>query len=211
MYASARFVCFGARQDTERNLARPQGFDALDGGDETASGWHDRGNRNAILLFNIGIAQSEFEGGELIAMDTDSALVAFVDPVTRSSGFALMELAVAAIVDAEVVDGLDSSSLTELTGFMWMAVVTVCVAPLVAVALIGEVAKVRAFAWYSGATGMAAASAPWLIRVALRLPRAIDYSSVELRFALIFFFTGLISGSVYWFLAGRSADGRRAI
>jgi hypothetical protein len=92
-----------------------------------------------------------------------------------------------------------------------MAVVTVCVAPLVAVALIGEVAKVRAFAWYSGATGMAAASAPWLIRVALRLPRAIDYSSVELRFALIFFFTGLISGSVYWFLAGRSADGRRAI
>src|SRR3977135_1361472 len=83
-------------------------------------------------------------------------LVAFVDPVTRSSGFALMALAVAAIVDAEVVDGLDSSSLTELTGFMWMAVVTVCVAPLVAVALIGEVAKVRAFAWYSGATGMAA-------------------------------------------------------
>ena len=33
-------------------------------------------------------------------------LGAFVDPVTRSSGFALMELAVAAIVDAEVVDGL---------------------------------------------------------------------------------------------------------
>jgi AmiR/NasT family two-component response regulator len=45
-------------------------------------------------------------------------LVAFVDPVTRSSGFVLMELAVGAIVDAEVVDGLDSSSLTELTGFM---------------------------------------------------------------------------------------------
>jgi nitrate reductase NapE component len=90
-----------------------------------------------------------------------------------------MELAVGAIVDAEVVDGLDSSSLTELTGFMWTAVMTVCVAPLVAVAVIGEFAKVRTFAWYSGATGTVAASAPWLIRVALRLPRAADYSSVE--------------------------------
>lgn len=90
-------------------------------------------------------------------------------------------------------------------------VMTVCVAPLVAVAVIGEFAKVRTFAWYSGATGTVAASAPWLIRVALRLPRAADYSSVELRFASIFFFTGLIFRSVYWFLAGRNADGRRAI
>jgi hypothetical protein len=155
------------------------------------------------VIFAIGVAI----GAGLLLLP----LMAFVDPVTRSSGFALMELAVAAIVDAEVVDGLDSTSLTELTGFMWTAVMTVCVAPLVAVALIGEVAKVRAFAWYSGATGIVAASAPWLIRVALRLPRAADYSSLELRFALIFFFTGLISGSVYWFLAGRSADGRRAI
>jgi hypothetical protein len=155
------------------------------------------------VLFAIGVAA----GAGLLFLP----VVAFFDPVTRSSGFALMQLAVAATVDADVVEGLDSYSLTALTSFMWMAVMSVCVAPLVAVALIGEVAKVRAFVWYAGATGAAAASAPWLIRAALRLPRAGDYNSVELRFALIFFFTGVISGSIYWFLAGRSAGNQRAI
>src|ERR1700730_4053701 len=92
------------------------------------------------VIFAVGVAT----GAGLLFLP----LVAFVDPVTRSSGFALMELTVAAIVDAEVVDGLDSSSLGELTGVMWMAVMTVCVAPLVAVAVIGEFAKVRTFAWY---------------------------------------------------------------
>ena len=149
------------------------------------------------VIFAIGVAI----GAGLFFLP----LAAFVDPVTRSSGLALMELAVAAIVDAEVVDGLDDFSLTWLTGFMWMAVITVCVAPLVAVALIGEFAKMRTLTWYGGGTGIVAASAPWLIRVALRLPRAVEYSSVELRFALVFFFTGLLSGLVYWFLAGRSA------
>ena len=126
-------------------------------------------------------------------------LVAFFDPVTRSSGFALMELAVAATVDAEVMDGLDSYSLTALTRFMWMALVSVCVAPLVAVALIGEIAKVRTIVWYAGATGAAAASAPWLIRAALRLPRAGDYDSVELRFALIFFIHYFVVSPVFLF------------
>ena len=149
------------------------------------------------VIFAIGVAI----GAGLLFLP----LAAFVDPVTRSSGLALMQLAVAAIVDAEVVDGLDDFSLTWLTGFMWMAVITVCVAPLVAVALIGEFAKMRTLTWYGGGTGIVAASAPWLIRVALRLPRAVEYSSVELRFALVFFFTGLLSGLVYWFLAGRSA------
>jgi hypothetical protein len=155
------------------------------------------------VLFAIGVAT----GAGLVFLP----LVAFFDPVTRSSGVALMELAVAATVDAEVLEGLDTNSLTALTSFMWMVVMSVCVAPLVAVALIGEVAKVHWFVWYAGGTGAVAASAPWLIRAALRLPRAGDYNSVELRFALIFFFTGAISGSIYWFLAGRSAGNRRAI
>jgi len=154
------------------------------------------------VLFAIGVAV----GAGVLFMP----LVAFVDPVTRSSGFALMQLAVAATVDAEIVRGLNSHSFTELTSFMWTAVMSICVAPLVAVALIGEAAKVRAIAWYAGATGATAACAPWLIRAALRLPRAGDYNSVELRFALIFFITGLISGSIYWFLAGRNAGGLRA-
>ena len=155
------------------------------------------------VLFAIGVAA----GAGLLFMP----LVAFVDPVTRSSGFALMQLAVAATVDAEVIEGLDSHTLAELASFMWAAVLSVCFAPLVAVALIGEASKVRAYAWYAGATGVMAASAPWLIRAALRLPRAGDYNAVEMRFAFVFFLTGVISGSIYWFLAGRSASSWRPV
>ncbi len=156
-------------------------------------------------LFGVTFAIGVSVGAGLLILP----LVAFVDPVTRSSGFALMQLAVAAIIDASEVEGSDNAALAALTSFMWMAVATVCVAPLVTVALIGEAARVRALAWYSAATGTGAASAPWLIRAALRLPRAADYSLTELRFALIFFLTGVISGAIYWFLAGRSADRRR--
>ena len=60
-------------------------------------------------------------------------------------------------------------------------------------------------AWYTCATGCAAALAPWLIRVTLHLPRAAGYNLAQLRFAFVFFLAGLISGFVYWLLAGRDA------
>jgi hypothetical protein len=125
--------------------------------------------------------------------------------VTRAAGFALIQFAVWAVADADIVDGLNGGGLATLTRFVWMAVVTVCVVPVVAVASIGEIARVRVLPWYAGATGLAAASAPWLIRAALHLPRAAGYNFAELRFALVFFVAGLISGSVYWHLAGRDA------
>ncbi len=132
-------------------------------------------------------------------------VAAIIDPVTRAAGFALIQFAVTVLADADIADGLNGGGLAALTGFVWMAVVTVCVVPVVAAALIGEVARVRALSWYAGATAAAAASAPWVIRSALHLPRAADYNFAELRFALIFFVAGLISGSVYWLLAGRNA------
>jgi hypothetical protein len=64
------------------------------------------------------------------------------DPVTCAAGFALIQFAVWALADADIADGL--------TRFLWMAVVTLCVVPVVAAALIGEIAKVRALAWYGG-------------------------------------------------------------
>ena len=132
-------------------------------------------------------------------------VAALADPETRAAGFALIEFAVWALADAESADGLDCGCLPELTRFVWLAVKTVSVDPDVAVAAIGEIARVRALSWYAGATGLAAASAPWLIRATLHLPRAASYNFAELRFALVFFFAGLISGSVYWLLAGRGA------
>ncbi|MGB6374438.1 MAG: hypothetical protein WBE80_08315 [Methylocella sp.] len=132
-------------------------------------------------------------------------VAALADPVTRAAGFALIQFAVWALADVDIADEPNGGGLAALTRFVWMAVVTVCAVPVVAVASIGEIARVRALAWYAGATGVAAASAPWLIRAAWHLPRAADYNFAELRFALVFFVAGLISGSVYWLLAGRDA------
>jgi hypothetical protein len=132
-------------------------------------------------------------------------VAALTDPVTRAAGFALIQFAVWALADAGIADGIYGGDLAALTRFVWTAAVTVCAMPVVAVAAIGEVARVRALSWYAGATGATAAAAPWLIRAALHLPRAADYNYVELRFALVFFVAGLISGSVYWLLAGRDA------
>ena len=132
-------------------------------------------------------------------------VAALADPVTRAAGFALIQFADWALADADIADGFNGGGLAVLTRFVWMAVVTVCVVPVVAVASIGEIARVRALPWYAGATGAVAAFAPWLIRATLHLPRAAGYNFVELRFALAFFVAGLISGSVYWLLAGRDA------
>src|SRR5438105_15273394 len=80
-------------------------------------------------------------------------VAALADPVTRAAGFALIQFAVWALADAEIADGLDCGGLPALTRFVWLAVTTVCVVPVVAVAAIGEVARVRALSWYAGATG----------------------------------------------------------
>jgi hypothetical protein len=132
------------------------------------------------------------------------------DPVTRAAAFAFTQYAVLAL-DEDFAAGLADGGFPLLARFVWMAVVMVCAVPVIAVGLIGEIARVRALSWYASATGLAAASSPWFIRASLHLPRAADYNFAELRFALVFFLGGLISGSIYWLLAGRDADGRVSI
>jgi hypothetical protein len=80
--------------------------------------------RAAGVIFAIGVAI----GAGLVFL----LVAALVDPVTRSSGFTLVQFATAAVVDADGTESLGYSGLTELSGFIWMAVMTVCVAPLVA-------------------------------------------------------------------------------
>ena len=134
-------------------------------------------------------------------------VAALVDPVTRAAGFALIQYAVLAL-DADFAAGPEGGDFALLARFVWMAVVMVCAVPVVFVALIGEIARVRTLFWYAIATGCVAASAPWLIRATWHLPRVADYNFAEMRFALVFFFGGLVSGSVYWLLAGRDAGGK---
>jgi hypothetical protein len=133
-----------------------------------------------------------------------------VDPVTRAAGFALAQYALSAL-NAEFPDGPSDGDLALFGRFVWAAAVLVCAVPVIVVAWIGEIARMRGLLWYAVATGFVAASAPWLIRATLHLPRAAGYNFAELRFGLVFFFGGLISGWIYWLIAGRNAGKREPV
>jgi hypothetical protein len=126
---------------------------------------------------------------------------ALIDPATRQAS---LRLAIAALAIA--TDWPNGGGIPAAVDFLWWILMLVSAFPILAAALIGEIARVRTLSWYVGATGFAAASMPWLLRTALQLPRAAaDYNSIELRFAVIFFLAGLLSGLVYWLLAGHDA------
>ena len=132
------------------------------------------------------------------------AVACLVDPVTRSAGFALTEYALS-VLSEDFPDGPADNDLVLFGRFVWSAAVVVCALPVIVVALVGEMTRIRGLLWYAGAAAFAAASAPWVIRATLHLPRAAGYNFAELRFGLIFFFGGLISGWIYWLIAGRDA------
>jgi hypothetical protein len=136
-------------------------------------------------------------------------VAALLDPVTREAGFALAELAFFALTRVDL-DGLSAPDAAGFIHFAWTAVIAICVMPLVFSVLLGEIAKIRSLSWYAGATGLIAAATPWLIRGAFHTPRVASASPEELQFALVFFLTGIVSGAVFWFVAGDSENGRHA-
>lgn len=133
-------------------------------------------------------------------------VLALFDPVTRGAGFALAEFAALVVAGFEP-DGDYTAESWDLVSFIWTALIAIGVVPIVFTALIGEIARVRSLLWYAGATGLIAASMPWLIRSAFRTERMAMASPEELRFAFVFFFSGLISGTIYWLLVS-GARGR---
>lgn len=128
-------------------------------------------------------------------------ILALFDPVTRAAGLALAEFAALVVVGPEP-DGAYRIETDAFVSFAWTAIVATSVLPLVFAALIGEIARVRSLLWYAIATGFVAASMPWLIRGTFHTEKAATASPEELRFALVLFFAGVVSGSVYWLVAG---------
>jgi hypothetical protein len=151
-------------------------------------------------LISVTFATAVAIGGALVFVP----VACLIDPVTRSAGFALTEYALS-VLGEDFPDGPPDSDLVLFGRFVWGAAVVVCALPVIVVALVGEMTGTRGLLWYAGATAFAAASAPWVVRATLHLPRATGYNFAELRFGLIFFFGGLISGLVYWLIAGRNA------
>jgi hypothetical protein len=152
--------------------------------------------RSISVIFATGVAI----GAGLVFVP----VACLIDPVTRVAGFALAENVFSAL-NSEFPEGPSDVDLLLFGRFVWAAAVLVCVVPVIVVAWIGEIAGTRGLLWYAGATGLTAASAPWVIRATLHLPRAAGYNFAELRFGVVFFLGGLISGWIYWLFAGRNA------
>ncbi len=134
-------------------------------------------------------------------------VLAVMDPVTREAGFVMFTTGIFAVIDHGVEPEQAAGSFLLLVHGVTMAI---CVAPLGVAALLGELARLRSWFWYACCSGGLAASMPFLLRLWTGLERratAPDSSTAtaESRFLLLFFFVGLIAGSIYWLIAGRNA------
>ena len=134
-------------------------------------------------------------------------VLALMDPVTREAGFGLFATGILALIDNAIEPEDAAASLLLLVHGVTLAI---CVAPLGVAALLGELARVRSWFWYACCSGGLAAAMPFLLRLWTGLERrttATDstMATTESRFLLLFFFVGLIAGSIYWLIAGRNA------
>lgn len=98
-------------------------------------------------------------------------------------------------------------AVTTLFHLIWTIAMLVCVLPVTIVALVGAVGRAQAFVFYAGATGVLAAAMPWIVRVGRMNERSASITPAEGHIALILFLTGVVAGTVYWLIAGRSAQG----
>jgi hypothetical protein len=134
-------------------------------------------------------------------------VLALMDPVTREAGFVMFTTGILALIDNAIEpDGVAASLLLLLHG----VALAICVAPLGVAALLGELARVRSWFWYACCSGGLAAAMPFLLRLWMGLERrtAAPDSTIavtESRFLLLFFFVGLVAGTIYWLIAGRNA------
>ena len=159
----------------------------------------DRIGRILVVLTGLACGVA----GGVIALP----LLAICDPITRAAGFAMFTTSILALLDGAMEPEDAAASLLLLAHGVTLAI---CVAPLTVAALLGELARVRSWFWYACCSGGLAASMPFLLRLWAGLERgtrAPDTSTAtaESRFLLLFFFVGLIAGSIYWLIAGRKA------
>ncbi|MBI1868662.1 MAG: hypothetical protein HYS06_10290 [Methylocystis sp.] len=153
-----------------------------------------------LIVMSFGFALAAAAGAVFLP------IAVLFDPTTRDAGLVVTMSGLFAVVDEALRDGAPEQAIFALGFVLWAVVIAVCVAPLAVAALIGEVAGVRNVVWYAGASAFLAAASPWIARAARKLERAHEMSAIEGRLALLFFLTGTLTGSIYWFIAVR--DGR---
>jgi hypothetical protein len=143
-----------------------------------------------------------------LVASTASALVflpiaTLIDPATRGAGADLTAAASVSLLERALSDQAPGQALTLMLSGIRSAAAIVCCLPILVIGLIGETARVGSWLWYTIATGALTAAIPFVARGAGRVSDAAQ--SVEIRFATVFFLTGVVAGAIYWFVAGRSA------
>ncbi len=130
-----------------------------------------------------------------------------VDPVTRDVSVALVDRVVE-LLDEAAFDPSAGEEAGAFLGFLYTAVVAICFLPILFVAALGALAKLRSWTYLAAATGIVTAAMAWTLRYAFHLPRAGAASPAELRLALVLFLTGIVIGSVYWLVSRMLGGGR---
>lgn len=138
-------------------------------------------------------------------------VLVLVDPATRDASYALVEALLQVLGEAE----FDPAAVAEADAvlrFLYAAIIAIGFFPIVLVSAFGALGKVRSWTFFAGATGTVTAAMPWILRSAYQLPRSGAASTTEMRFALVLFLTGIIVGSVFWFVSAtlRGSRGRGA-
>lgn len=155
-----------------------------------------------LLLVPIGLTLAIPAGGMFLiaASVVEPSARAFLGDLSLSGILSLL-------LDIGEGQGLESFGIF-LFGTM-LLVSSLLIAPLVLVVVLGEALRLRSYVWYSGFCGALTASVPWAIRAGrgegLQAAASEAAQSAELRITLLLFLTGVVSGFVYWLVAGRSA------
>lgn len=127
------------------------------------------------------------------------------DPVIRAATGDFTLAALIELFDAIMDSAVPEVAAGRLLNGIWLVIMGICVVPTVLTVLLGELAGTRSFAWYAGVNAILAAAMPWVARSARGTLGATDVptAAIEMHFALVFFLTGALAGTIYWLLAGR--------
>lgn len=152
----------------------------------------------SAVLFWLGLIFAIPAGFMTLAVGT------LIEPAAREL---VTELGLAS-ADAVLADlwhgGPAAFDAAGLLAGMWALSAALLFLPPAFVALVGEIAGFRSFAWYGFGTGLFTAALPWLGRGWERWSEGAMLGA-EVRITTLLFLTGAIAGLTYWLVAGRSA------
>jgi hypothetical protein len=153
-----------------------------------------------IVVMSVGFVVAASAGALLLP------IAALFDPIVREAGFNAAASGLFAALDDE---GDPTAGVAALGFVFWSILIAVCAAPLAVAALVGEIAGTRKWVWYVGVSGFLAAASPWIARATRGLAGAHRASPLELRIATLFFFTGAMTGWIYWLIARPGRNERK--